>query len=120
VALGRFSPDASRKIFQGSRDRIYGNRFPEPQFFPHPVLRPNRKHFRNGTPPPKTTHGQHCQWAEESCRREVHHGNAKVVNAIVREYGKPCEIRIELARELKKPRRSDWMRLHTIASASGE
>jgi CRISPR-associated endonuclease Csn1 len=28
----------------------------------------------------------------------------KVVNAIVREYGKPHEIRIELARELKKPR----------------
>jgi CRISPR-associated endonuclease Csn1 len=28
----------------------------------------------------------------------------KVVNAIVREYGKPYEIRIELARELKKPR----------------
>jgi CRISPR-associated endonuclease Csn1 len=29
----------------------------------------------------------------------------KVVNAIVREYGKPWEIRIELARELKKPRK---------------
>jgi CRISPR-associated endonuclease Csn1 len=29
----------------------------------------------------------------------------KVVNAIVREYGKPYEIRIELARELKKPRK---------------
>jgi CRISPR-associated endonuclease Csn1 len=28
----------------------------------------------------------------------------KVVNAIVRDYGKPYEIRIELARELKKPR----------------
>jgi CRISPR-associated endonuclease Csn1 len=28
----------------------------------------------------------------------------KVINAIVREYGKPYEIRIELARELKKPR----------------
>jgi len=28
----------------------------------------------------------------------------KVVNAIVREYGKPYEIRVELARELKKPR----------------
>jgi CRISPR-associated endonuclease Csn1 len=28
----------------------------------------------------------------------------KVVNAIIREYGKPYEIRIELARELKKPR----------------
>ena len=28
----------------------------------------------------------------------------KVVNAIVREYGKPHEIRVELARELKKPR----------------
>lgn len=28
----------------------------------------------------------------------------KVVNAVVREYGKPYEIRIELARELKKPR----------------
>ena len=28
----------------------------------------------------------------------------KVVNALVREYGKPQEIRIELARELKKPR----------------
>jgi len=28
----------------------------------------------------------------------------KVVNAIVREYGKPYEIRIELARELKRPR----------------
>lgn len=28
----------------------------------------------------------------------------KVVNAIVREYGKPYEVRIELARELKKPR----------------
>jgi CRISPR-associated endonuclease Csn1 len=28
----------------------------------------------------------------------------KVVNALVREYGKPHEIRIELARELKKPR----------------
>lgn len=29
----------------------------------------------------------------------------KAVNAIVREYGKPWEIRIELARELKKPRK---------------
>jgi CRISPR-associated endonuclease Csn1 len=28
----------------------------------------------------------------------------KVVNAIIREYGKPYEVRIELARELKKPR----------------
>jgi CRISPR-associated endonuclease Csn1 len=28
----------------------------------------------------------------------------KVVNAIVRAYGRPYEIRIELARELKKPR----------------
>ncbi|NNN20317.1 MAG: type II CRISPR RNA-guided endonuclease Cas9 [Acidimicrobiaceae bacterium] len=29
----------------------------------------------------------------------------KVVNSIVREYGKPYEIRVELARELKKPRK---------------
>jgi CRISPR-associated endonuclease Csn1 len=29
----------------------------------------------------------------------------KVVNAIIREYGKPYEIRIEMARELRKPRR---------------
>jgi CRISPR-associated endonuclease Csn1 len=29
----------------------------------------------------------------------------KVVNAIIREYGKPYEIRIELARDLKKPRK---------------
>ncbi len=28
----------------------------------------------------------------------------KVVNAIVRQYGKPYEIRVELARDLKKPR----------------
>ena len=29
----------------------------------------------------------------------------KVVNALIREYGKPAEIRVELARELKKPRK---------------
>jgi CRISPR-associated endonuclease Csn1 len=33
----------------------------------------------------------------------------KVVNAIVREHGKPYEIRIELARELKKPRKERKM-----------
>jgi CRISPR-associated endonuclease Csn1 len=31
----------------------------------------------------------------------------KVVNAIVRQYGKPAEIRVELAREMKKPK---WLR----------
>jgi len=33
----------------------------------------------------------------------------KVVNAIVRQYGKPAEIRVELAREMKKPK---WLRKH--------
>jgi len=107
VALGKILPlMRAGKSFKEAETEIYGNRFSGAAVHPLiPVLRPNRKHFRNSTPPPQDplmasiANGLRNPAVERSITEM-----RKVVNAIVREYGKPCEIRIELARELKKPR----------------
>ena len=107
VALGKILPlMRAGKSFKEAETEIYGNRFSGAAVHSIiPVLRPNRKHFRNGTPPPQDplmasiANGLRNPAVERSITEM-----RKVVNAIVREYGKPCEIRIELARELKKPR----------------
>ncbi len=107
VALGKILPlMRAGKSFKEAETEIYGNRFSGATVHPIiPVLRPHRKHFRNGTPPPQDTlmasiaNGLRNPAVERSITEM-----RKVVNAIVREYGKPYEIRIELARELKKPR----------------
>jgi len=107
VALGKILPlMRAGKSFKEAETEIYGNRFSGAAVHSLiPVLRPNRKHFRNGTPPPQDplmasiANGLRNPAVERSITEM-----RKVVNAIVREYGKPCEIRIELARELKKPR----------------
>jgi len=107
VALGKILPlMRAGKSFKEAETEIYGNRFSGAAVHSLiPVLRPNRKHFRNSTPPPQDplmdsiANGLRNPAVERSITEM-----RKVVNAIVREYGKPCEIRIELARELKKPR----------------
>lgn len=107
VALDKILPlMRAGKSFKEAETEIYGNRFSGAAVHSLiPVLRPNRKHFRNSTPPPQDplmasiANGLRNPAVERSITEM-----RKVVNAIVREYGKPCEIRIELARELKKPR----------------
>lgn len=107
VALGKILPlMRAGKSFKEAETEVYGNRFSGAAVHSLiPVLRPNRKHFRNNTPPPQDplmasiANGLRNPAVERSITEM-----RKVVNAIVREYGKPCEIRIELARELKKPR----------------
>jgi CRISPR-associated endonuclease Csn1 len=107
MALGKILPlMRAGKSFKEAETEIYGNRFSGAAVHSLiPVLRPNRKHFRNSTPPPQDplmasiANGLRNPAVERSITEM-----RKVVNAIVREYGKPCEIRIELARELKKPR----------------
>lgn len=94
------------KSFKEAETAIYGNRFSGGAIHPLiPVLRPHRKHFRNSEPPPQDpvmasiANGLRNPAVERSITEM-----RKVVNAIVREYGKPYEIRTELARELKRPR----------------
>lgn len=107
VALGKILPLMRvGKSFKEAETEIYGNRFSGAAVHPLlPVLRPHRKHFRNSAPLPQDplmtsiANGLRNPAVERSITEM-----RKVVNAIVREYGKPYEIRIELARELKKPR----------------
>jgi len=107
VALGKILPlMRAGKSFKEAETEIYGNRFSGAAVHSLiPVLRPNRKHFRNSAPPPQDplmasiANGLRNPAVERSITEM-----RKVVNAIVREYGPPYEIRIELARELKKPR----------------
>jgi CRISPR-associated endonuclease Csn1 len=75
------------KSFKEAETLVYGTRFTGQQV--HGFLPPVRKHLTSLRNP-----------AVERALTEMR----KVVNAILREYGKPYEIRIELARELKKPR----------------
>lgn len=75
------------KPFKEAEKEVYGTRFSgEPIHDILPTVRGYLTSLRNP--------------AVERALTEVR----KVVNALVREYGKPSEIRIELARELKKPR----------------
>lgn len=94
------------KSFKEAETEIYGNRYSGAAAHPLlPVLRPHRKHFRNSAPPPQDplmasiANGLRNPAVERAITEM-----RKVVNAIVREHGKPYEIRIELARDLKKPR----------------
>ena len=77
----------SGRSFKDAETEIYGSRFSG--FAVHETLPPVRE-------APPTLRNPAVERAMTELR--------KVVNAIVREYGKPYEIRIELARELKKPR----------------
>lgn len=107
TALGKILPlMRAGKSFKEAETCVYGNRFSGGAVHPLiPVLRPHRKHFRNSTPPLQDplmvsiANGLRNPAVERSITEM-----RKVVNAIVREYGKPYEIRIELARDLKKPR----------------
>ncbi len=77
----------SGKSFKEAETETYGDRFSGNEVFDKiPVVRGYLKTLRNP--------------AVERSLTEMR----KVVNAIIREHGKPYEIRIELARELKKPR----------------
>ncbi len=74
--------------FKEAETKIYGNRFSGgTQMAKVPVVRQHLKNLRNP--------------AVERALAELR----KVVNAIIRQHGKPSEIRIELARELKKSRK---------------
>jgi len=77
----------SGRSFKDAETEIYGSRFSG--LAVHDTLPPVREALPTLRNP-----------AVERAMTELR----KVVNAIVREYGKPYEIRIELARELKKPR----------------
>ena len=97
------------KSFKEAETEIYDNRFSGGAVHPLiPVLRPHRKHFRNSTPPPqdplmaRIANGLRNPAVERSITEM-----RKVVNAIVREHGKPYEIRIELARDSKNRGLSD-------------
>ena len=75
------------KSFKEAETIVYGTRFTGEKIYEY--LPPVREHIASLRNP-----------AVERALTETR----KVVNAILREYGKPYEIRIELARELKKPR----------------
>jgi CRISPR-associated endonuclease Csn1 len=75
------------KRFKEAENEVYGNRFTGGQVYDRiPPVREALKTLRNP--------------AVERALTELR----KVVNALVREHGKPAEVRIELARDLKKPR----------------
>jgi CRISPR-associated endonuclease Csn1 len=77
----------SGKSFKEAETEVYGTRFSGGVVFDTlPEVRRQVESLRNP--------------AVERALTELR----KVVNAVVREYGKPYELRIELARELKKPR----------------
>lgn len=73
--------------FKAAENAVYGNRFTGGQA--HDRIPPVRDALKNLRNP-----------AVERALTELR----KVVNALVREHGKPTEVRIELARDLKKPR----------------
>lgn len=75
------------RSFKEAETKVYGNRFSGLPV--HEILPPVKQALPTLRNP-----------AVERALTELR----KLVNAIVREYGKPYEIRIELARELKKPR----------------
>jgi CRISPR-associated endonuclease Csn1 len=87
-AISRLMPlMISGMSFKEAETKLYGDRFSGNEVFDAvPVVRESLKTLRNP--------------AVERSLTELR----KVVNAIIREYGKPYEIRIELARDLKKPR----------------
>ncbi len=88
VAISKLMPlMMSGRSFKDAETEIYGSRFSG--LAVHDTLPPVREALPTLRNP-----------AVERAMTELR----KVVNAIVREYGKPYEIRIELARELKKPR----------------
>ncbi len=75
------------RSFKEAETLVYGTRFTGQKVYDY--IPPVREHLTSLRNP-----------AVERALTEMR----KVVNAIVREFGKPYEIRIELARELKKPR----------------
>ena len=84
------------KQFKEAENEVYGTRFSGGQVYDRiPPVRQALKTLRNP--------------AVERALTELR----KVVNALVREHGKPAEVRIELARDLKKPR-------HERAKAIGQ
>lgn len=88
VAINKLMPlMLAGKSFKEAETEVYGNRFSGLPV--HDILPP----VRDALPTLRNP-------AVERALTELR----KVVNAIVRAYGKPYEIRIELARELKKPR----------------
>ncbi|MHB1023150.1 MAG: type II CRISPR RNA-guided endonuclease Cas9, partial [Acidobacteriaceae bacterium] len=88
VAINKLMPlMLEGKSFKEAETEVYGSRFSDlPVYDILPPVRDALPTLRNP--------------AVERALTELR----KVVNAIVRAYGKPHEIRIELARELKKPR----------------
>lgn len=77
------------KRFKEAENEVYGNRLTGGQVYDRiPPVRQALKNLRNP--------------AVERALTELR----KVVNALVREHGKPAEVRIELACDLKKPRRA--------------
>jgi CRISPR-associated endonuclease Csn1 len=88
VAINKLMPlMLAGKSFKEAETEVYGSRFSGLQV--HDILPP----VRDALPTLRNP-------AVERALTELR----KVVNAILRAYGKPYEIRIELARELKKPR----------------
>jgi CRISPR-associated endonuclease Csn1 len=105
-AIGRLLPLMWNGVsFKEAEKEVYGNRFSGGQALEKlPPLHVHRK--INGSAElekllAKLRLGAIRNPAVERALTELR----KVVNAIIREYGKPYEIRIELARELKKPRK---------------
>jgi CRISPR-associated endonuclease Csn1 len=88
TAIGKVIPlMQTGKSFKEAETEVYGSRFSGLKV--HDTLPTVRQHLVSLRNP-----------AVERALTEMR----KVVNAIIREHGKPYEIRIELARELKKPR----------------
>lgn len=105
-AINRLMPlMLSGKSFKEAETELYGNRFSDGVVLDQlPPLHVHRKIAGSGKREQLLTQlrlGAIRNPAVERALTEMR----KVVNAIVREYGKPHEIRIELARELKKPRK---------------
>lgn len=105
-AIGRLMPlMLAGKSFKEAETEIYGNRFSGGEVLDQlPPLHVHRKIKGAAAMEKRLAQlrlGAVRNPAVERALTELR----KVVNAIVREYGKPYEIRVELARELKKPRK---------------
>jgi CRISPR-associated endonuclease Csn1 len=88
--------------FKDAETQLYGHRFSGLE--PHDLLPPVRARCGHRNADGSRCAEQHINSLRNPAVERALTEMRKVVNAIVREYGKPYEIRIELARELKKPR----------------
>lgn len=98
-AMEKLLPYLERGVrLQTAMKEVYGATIELPMFDLLPPVQPSRSPRNNDTHPAFT------QLRNPTVSRSLTELR-KVVNAIIRQYGKPAQIRIELARDLKKSRK---------------